>query len=217
MLFMAIVATVAVSVLFGGTYASTKSTLASLEDKRTKLANKIHLADNKVLELEVERDKKQNEVVLKETGLDFEMIRQDVQSAESYFKQAFTWSNGGEYDRTRDEYIKSLGKDNSFTKSYLPENIKIDTDDGDLSYIDANSLKSMFSNMSVTPMASEGDSIRYTAIVEYYVYTSEKDINNLDALAPSNAIIMFTVSKGDDGRTVGEVKAWNGTSTVNEK
>lgn len=187
---------------------------AELEDRYTKLENKLGQLDRSIAEKQVVNDNEKNESIVEATGLDPKVISSDAMIAEKYFSGAFNWTSGAEYDSARDNYNESLGSGNSFTTNYMPENIKIEVSDGELSYIDFKELKSKMDEIFVVPITAEGDHVRYAAFVRHYMHKDTRDLNNLSALTPSEAIIEFTVAGSGADRTVSEVEAWLGFSST---
>ncbi|MGX1266747.1 hypothetical protein RKD55_004691 [Rossellomorea marisflavi] len=182
---------------------------AELTETHESLISKLNTVENDIRKRQAELDQKKTESVKEATGFDPALIQSDSVTAESYFKPAFSWKSGKTYDKARNQYIDTLGKDNAFTKTYLPPDTKIDTDDGPLSYIDFKGLKATFGDIHVVPVSNEGDRVRYVAFVQYFMHRSDQDLVNPGALEKSEAIIEFTAAgdrkKGE--RIVTEVTA----------
>ena len=179
------------------------------------LNNELSSLKKEIANRESELDEEKSTVIIKSTGLNPKLVEKDKDLTETFFKDAFNWQNGTEYDTARSVYMKYLGDDNTFTKTYLPPDIKIATQDGDLAYIDHVKLKSRLDSMSVIPLNVVDNRIRYVAFVKYYVYKNTKDLVNTKALDASEAIIKFTVAGETDGkREISEVEAWSGFSTL---
>lgn len=180
-----------------------------LEETHASLISRLNTVENDIRKRQTELDEKKFVSVKEATGLDPSLIESDAETAKSYFAPAFNWKSGKEYDRVRSQYIESLGKDNAFTKTYLPPDTKIDTNDGPLSYIDFKRLKATIGNIHVVPMTAEGNRVRYVAFVQYFMHQTDKDLVNPEALEESEAIIEFTAAgdrqKGE--RYVTEVTA----------
>lgn len=188
---------------------------AELSDRHDELENRLGQLDRSIAKKQAETDVQKNESIVEATGLDPKVITSDAIIAEDYFNDAFNWTSGSEYDSARDAYNKSLGSGNSFTASYMPEDTKIERSDGKQSYIDFKNLKSRMDGIFVVPITAEGERVRYAAFVRHYMHTDAQDLNNLEALTPSEAIIEFTVAGSGSDRTVSEVEAWSGfTSTI---
>lgn len=186
--------------------------VSSLQDRHDELKSTLAGLDRAIAEKQVAIDAEKNEAIVEVTGLDPKQILSDTDSANRFFAPAFTWTSGSAYDAARDAFIESLGESNSFTKSYMPENTKIDSDDGELNYIDFKEIKSYMDGLVIVPMTMDEGRIRYVGIVNYYVYKDAQDLNNLSVLAPSSAIIEFTVADTDGNRTVSEVEGRAGFS-----
>ncbi|MCC2248988.1 hypothetical protein JUJ52_03320 [Virgibacillus sp. AGTR] len=181
----------------------------ALEDEHASLISKMNTVEKNIAKRQAEIDAKKSASIKEATGIDPSLIKTDTTAAKSYFKPAFNWKSGGDYDKTRNDYIESLGKDNTFTATYLPPDTKIDTDDGPLSYIDFKGLQVTMGDIHIVPMSAEGNRIRYVAFVQYFMHKDESDMVNPEALEESEAIIEFTaagdVEKGE--RRVTEVNA----------
>lgn len=179
-----------------------------LEQELTNLRQNIEKA-------EISRTQEKNDVVLDVTGLDPKLVVTDTTLAEAFFGPAFSWTNGKEYETVRQTYIDALGEGNSFTKTYLPADTVIDTNEGPLSYIDHTGLKMELDAIEIVPLTAEGVRIRYVAIVRYFPYKDSRDLTNTAALAPSQAIVRFTISGNEDeSRRVSEVEAWSGFTSA---
>ncbi|WP_208589714.1 hypothetical protein [Gracilibacillus suaedae] len=105
--------------------------------------------ENNIAKHQAELNEQKNASVKQATGLDPLMIETDTESAKSFFEPAFNWKSAEDYDKVRDQYIESLGEDNSFTETYLPPDTKIDTNDGPLSYIDFKGLQVTMGDMYI--------------------------------------------------------------------
>lgn len=180
-----------------------------LEETHASLISKLNVVENEIRTRQAELDQKKSVSVKEVTGLDPSLIESDAETAKSYFAPAFNWKSGKEYDRVRSQYIESLGENNAFTKTYLPPDTKIDTDDGPLSYIDFKHLKASIGNIHVVPMKAEGDRVRYVAFVQYFMHQTGEDLVNPKALEKSEAIIEFTAAgdRKNEKRFVTEVTA----------
>jgi hypothetical protein len=180
-----------------------------LEDTHASLISKLNAVENDIQTHQAELDQKKSVSVKEATGFDPSLIESDAETAKSYFAPAFNWKSGKDYDRTRSQYIESLGENNAFTKTYLPPDTKIDTNDGPLSYIDFKHLKASMESIHVVPIAAEGNRVRYVAFVQYFMHQKDQDLVNPKALEESEAIIEFTAAgdrkKGE--RLVTEVTA----------
>lgn len=184
-----------------------------LEDKQLTLSNRLSDLQEKTSEKEAALAAKKAKVIYKTTGLDASYIAVDEKAAESFFEDAFNWRSSDEYNKARAKYMKELGRDNSFTKTYLPPDTVIDTNDGKLSFIDFKSLKAHLGKIEVVPLTADKNTIHYVAFVRYYMYKNEGDLNNLDALAASDAVIKFTASGNKNDRKISDVQAWAGFSS----
>lgn len=215
--FYAMLAAGMVLVAVSFTLASGGKEVEALENRHAELSGKLAELDVSIAEKQSAQDSQKKEAVIEASGLDPSLINIDTDAATEYFGAAFNWSNGSEYDLARAKYDESLGKGNTFTKTYFPENTKIPTADGEVNFIDFKEMRAQMEGMVIVPLTAEGERVRYVAFVRYYMFKDAEDVNNTDALTPSDAIIEFTASGDPDGeRTVSEVEAWAGFSAVLE-
>lgn len=56
---------------------------------------------------------------IEKTGYPSHLLASDMQLVADFFKQAFTWSGNGAYEKARAHYIDLLGEHNSFVDTYL--------------------------------------------------------------------------------------------------
>lgn len=202
-------------ILMSVTLINQNQTKKELEGKQEELTSALSETNRKVTEKQAELDAQKNASVKEVTGLDPNLIETDTSEAEKYFEPAFSWTSGEEYDKVRSDYIASLGKENTFTKTYLPADTKIETNDGKLSYIDFKKLRATMGNIHIVPITSEANRIRYVAFVTYYMHQTDNDLADTSALETSEAIIEFTAAgqKGEGGRRISEVVARAGFSS----
>lgn len=196
------------------TYSKQQMEIQVLDDEYSNLTNQLNQMEQNISSKQTEVQAQKTNSVKKVTGLDPELIQSDSLEAEKYFVAAFSWSNGTEYEGVRQQYIESLGEDNSFTKTYLPPDTKIETNDGMLSFIDFKKLRTTMDSIYVVPITAEGSRVRYVAFVQYIMHKDGSDLANRDALERSEAIIEFTAA-GDAGngeRHITEVSARAGYS-----
>ncbi|MEK4529837.1 hypothetical protein NST38_31010 [Paenibacillus sp. FSL H8-0104] len=196
------------------TYSKNLNQIKKLDAEYTKLSSQLNQTEQDIAAKQDEVTSEKAESVKKVTGLDPELIQSDSTEAEKYFVAAFSWSNGTEYEGVRNQYIESLGEDNSFTKTYLPPDTKIETNDGMLSFIDFKKLRTTMDSIYVVPITAEGNRVRYVAFVQYIMHKDGSDLANTDALERSEAIIEFTAAgnPAEGDRRITEVSARAGYS-----
>ncbi len=169
-------------------------------------------AKEKNIDIDIEIDDKVTEQREEEILITEERIEKDTELAKEFFTPAFDWKSGEQYEDMREQYISLLGEDSTFVESYIVEDVKIATNDGDLSYVDHQNLKSDMHSLTVIPVEMEGkDRIRYVAFIVHYMHKDKKDLVNLDALNESEAIVEFTIigDEKSDNREIVDVEAWN--------
>lgn len=199
-------------------YLQQAAEIQTLEEKKAEVATALSDAEYEVSEQQAALEDARNQATIDATGLDPSVVANDREVAQAFFEPAFSWTNASEYNTVRDHYDESLGDGNSFTDVYLPEDVTIETEDGELSYIDHEGVRTQVGNMIITPLEVAGDQrIRYMAIVEFYMHLEPEDLTNTSALDASHAVIEFTVGGPEGSRAVSEVDAWSGfSSSVNE-
>lgn len=202
-------------ILMSVTLINQNQSKKELEGKQEELTSALSTMNRKVTERQADLDAEKSASVKEVTGLDPSLIKTDTSEAEKYFEPAFSWTSGAEYDKVRGDYIASLGKENTFTKTYLPADTKIETNDGKLSYIDFKKLRATMEDIHIVPITSEGDRIRYVAFVTYYMHQTANDLADKSALESSEAIIEFTAAgkKGEGNRRISEIDARAGFSS----
>ncbi|MGC6586660.1 hypothetical protein ACPV3A_17035 [Paenibacillus sp. Dod16] len=195
-------------------FSKNQNEIKKLNVEYTALTTQLNQTERDIATKQAELSAKKTESVKKVTGLDPALIQTDSSEAEKYFVAAFSWSNGAEYEGVRNQYIESLGEDNSFTKTYLPPDTKIETNEGMLSYIDFKKLRTTMDSIYVVPITAEGNRVRYVAFVQYIMHKDQSDLVNTNALERSEAIIEFTAAGdlADGKRRITEVSARTGYS-----
>lgn len=214
-----IIGMIVLSAFFTSQIVSYNRAIKEAKADRSALYGKMLKLEREIAKREGVLKDQKNEVIVKATGLDPRLIEKDKPIVEKFFEPAFDWSNGKEYENARQHYMKQLGKDNSFTKTYLPPDTVIKTKDGNLSFIDYKKLKAKMNDVEIVPLMAKGSRVRYVAFLTYYMYKDEKDLADLSALEPSKAIIRFTVSNdssAESGRKVSEIEAWAGFSSSHD-
>lgn len=193
------------------------NTLSDIEREKVALASEVNQLDRTVKVETAKTTEAKKTVIKKATGFDPDLIAVDEEQAKDYFEPAFSWSSGKAYDSARDMYDQKLGKGNSFTKTYLANNTKIDTDDGELSYIDFKGLSSRFDGLYIVPTSGKGDTVRYVGFARFIMKAQdESKIENKDLLKASEAILSFTVSGKPDKRVVSDVEAKPGYASLTD-
>lgn len=165
-------------------------------------------------EARAEASQEARKAAIEATGLDPVIVENDEKYARDFFTPGFSWTSSGEYNSAREHFIEMLGEDNVLTNEYIPEDITIETEDGTLSYIDHMGVKSEVETMNITPLFVEGEqSVRYLAIIQFYMYEGSEDLTNKSVLTPTFAVVEFTMSGAEGHRQVSEVDAWAGFGT----
>lgn len=199
-----------VLVAFMGYYVTNAKSLKKEQQEFDALVVKTKTKLSEVEAYRAKQNKVRNESAKAVVGFDMETVSSDTSVAFSYFKPAFTWSSSAAYDKTRAMYVKSLGKNSPFVKTYMPEQLRIQTADGSLSYIEFNELKSSFDTIVLVPTRTAGSTIDYIGFATYYPYKKASDLKNTKVLKASQAIVSFRIKDGERGRVVTNVSALPG-------
>lgn len=194
-------------------FISQSSTIRDLKKEQEVTYNEMITLQGNVSTKKEAYDKAKNSMTVKVTGFNPAQIEKDAKIVEDFFKPAFSWKSGDEYENTRQSYMKSLGKNNTFTTTYLPRDVQLNLKKGKTWGIDVRGMKSSFEEIRIAPLTAKGNAVRYAGFVKYFVYTDENTLAHKDNLNFSTAIIKFTVSGDADNRKVSEVEAWAGFSS----
>ena len=181
-------------------------------------ASNIDALNERVSELTGEAEERKgdedvvkNEVIYKTTGINPKIVTADSDRAEKFFKPAFSWENGAEYDSARANYSELLGDKSPFVDTYLADNLKVE----EFNYIDVNSIQARYKRIELFALAEDGDKMDYLGVVTYNMIQSEEDLVAGDAMVDSQAIMRFTMDGQANARTVTAVTAYPGfTDTV---
>lgn len=184
-----------------GIYSSTanadaRESVSALQNEATALRN----------ELKLKREAEQvvrNEVIYETTGINPERVRTDRTLVSDYIGPAFTWTDGEAYNEARDHYLTLLGDNSQFVDIYLAPNLEVDGHN----YIDLHELKSRLVEVELFPLDSEGSSMDYLAVVEYFMYKEDADLTSQGRLQNSKALVNLTVTGEGDDRNVVRIEA----------
>lgn len=190
---------------------SQNKTMKDLTNKKSELTTRHDKLKKDISKAEADNKEIEQGIVSETIGINVSLLNKDEEKAKEFFEPAFSWTNGDEYEEARDAYNKYLGE-NTFTKTYIPEDIKVELNEGEISRIDFRGIKAHMAEIETIPLTANENRIRYVSIVKYYMYKDKRDLTNLSALEPSTAIVKFTIS-GED-RTISEVEAWSGFSEL---
>lgn len=174
------------------------------------LQDEVYALENELAVRRADESTIRQEVVYKTTGIDPELVTRDEQLASNFFRPAFSWTDGEEYDSTRKSYMEELGEDSPFVKTYLAENQKIDQ----YNYIDVNSLQADFDGIMMYALEERDTAMDYLGVITFYMVKSEDDLVSRSNLTGSQAIVRFTVDGTGKNRTVTNVVAYPGFSEL---
>lgn len=210
-----IVVSVISAIALGGICLFNTIETKSLKYEYATLKNTYANIRNQTVALKNESTSKVTEVEKSVQGVAKTQLEADSKTALDFFKAAFQWDSGSKYNKIRANYIDKLGADNSFITNFLTENATVEVSDPDIpnNYIDLHDLKSEYSDIKLYPMTWKADgTITYTAVVTYYLYTTNGDTDDKEGLIASKAILQFTLSGSTaKDRTVSDVSAYSGS------
>lgn len=173
-----------------------------LESEVVSLRNDIKLRRQSDKEVE-------NDVIYQTTGINPTTVASDKSLVAEFLEPAFTWVNGEEYDKAREQYIEKLGDKSQFITIYLAENKKLEGHN----YIDLKELKSNFVNVELYALDEHETTMEYFAVVDYFMYKDKKDLSQQASLQKSKALLSLTVSGEGDSRNVASLDAYAGFNT----
>lgn len=215
----ALIATVVaglVTVSLGLNTLSASSALDDLKARQVEATADIAHLERSIAEKRAKRDTDEREVIREVTGLDPSLVESDRAVAATFFETAFQWDDSTSYRAARNDYIEKLGKDNAFTKTYMPLDPTIETDDGELSYIDHTGVRSEFDGFQGTPLTADGTTVNYIGVARHYMLTKDTVVDSdaaRKALKASEAVVTYTIKDDPDNpgtRMVTDVDAWAG-------
>lgn len=192
-----------------------QSEKSQLSEKTVELSQQLTMLEKQAAEKNIDINiKKSDHAAAQEEAemiITEEQVDNDEILAKEFFTPAFDWTSGEQYDEMREQYVSLLGENSSFVDTYIVENIKIETNEGELSYIDQNELRSKMHSLTAIPVEIKGDRIRYVAFIVHYMHKDQKDLVNLDALDKSEVIVEFTITgdKNSSNQEIADVEAWN--------
>lgn len=140
-------------------------------------------------------------------GLTANQMEKDQETVASFFKPVFQYKNGSEYDATRDGLVSLLGENNSFLQYYLPKNEKIDKQ----TRVDLEGTKRQYRGVTLYPVSKVLKGYQYLVIVEFIYYKATSDLQHINDLKSSYAVIRCdVVEDGKNKYTVQNVNGYGG-------
>lgn len=188
-------------------FALTVTTIVknSAKTKNDQVQSEVMNIENNIKSSDFELKAKESKVLYEQSGISTSQVDKDTTIASNFFEPAFSWTSGKEYDSARNSYIAELGANNKFVKEYMRENTKVD----DYNKIDTTGIKAKFDSIEMFPVKADDSIYSYVGIITYYVYQKDSDLNSLQKLKQSKAIVSFDVM-GDKSRVIKNVSAWSG-------
>lgn len=140
-------------------------------------------------------------------GLTANQMEKDQETVVAFFKPVFQYKNGSEYDATRDGLVSLLGENNSFLQYYLPKNEKIDKQ----TRVDLEGTKRQYKGVTLYPVSKVLKGYQYLVIVEFIYYKATSDLQHINDLKSSYAVIRCdVVEDGKNKYTVQNVNGYGG-------
>lgn len=188
--------------------------------RASSLSSDLALVESRVIDLENEKKTLEfertaliNKELFEYSGISSTQVSADQSLAQDFFKPAFDWKSGKEYDDNREGFIQKLGAENRFVTTYMVENTK--TTDGEFNEIDHNGIRSTLRSIDMYPLRATNTGYDYVGFVTYVIYKDESDLGSINKLEPSHAIIQFSVIGDEDSRAIASVSAWAGSEFSN--
>lgn len=140
-------------------------------------------------------------------GLTANQMEKDQKTIEDFLKPVFQYKNGSEYDATRNSLVSLLGESNSLLRYYLPKNEKIDKQ----TRVDLEGTKRQYKGVTLYPVSKVLKGYQYLVIVEFIYYKSTSDLQHINDLKSSYAVIRCdVVEDGKNKYTVQNVNGYGG-------
>lgn len=140
-------------------------------------------------------------------GLTANQMEKDQKTIEDFLKPVFQYKNGSEYDAIRNSLVSLLGESNSLLRYYLPKNEKIDKQ----TRVDLEGTKRQYKGVTLYPVSKVLKGYQYLVIVEFIYYKSTSDLQHINDLKSSYAVIRCdVVEDGKNKYTVQNVNGYGG-------
>lgn len=142
---------------------------ADASEKYAKYVNSLYADDNASL------SKTPTKVILPAEGtVDIDKINSDIAASESILKEIFTFSNGEEYDKSRDTLITMFGEGSDVVKSVFTVNDKTVVDGEEYSYVDVHKVNMKVTNIRTYPIdINEDGNNRYLSCISFSLTTKD--------------------------------------------
>lgn len=163
---MIIIFLIAVMAIVFGKYSASETAAG---EKYAKYVNSLYANDNAGL------NKTPTKVILPAEGtVDLDKINADIATAESTLTEIFTFSNGEEYDKSRDTLITMFGEDSDVVKSVFTVNDKTVVNGEEYSYVDIHKVNMKVTNIRTYPIDIKDDgNNRYLSCISFVLATKE--------------------------------------------
>lgn len=140
-------------------------------------------------------------------GLTANQMEKDQKTIEDFLKPIFQYKNGTEYDATRNNLVRLLGESNSLLRYYLPQNEKIENQ----TRVDLEGTKRQYRGITLYPVSKVLKGYQYLVIVEFIYYKDTSDLQHINDLKSSYAVIRCdVVEDGKNKYTIQNVNGYGG-------
>ena len=131
-------------------------------------------------------------------------FQSDFDLAFNYFRPAFSWRNGKEYDESRAFYLNDMDADSRFLSVFMPENTRVYNPEAgiNINFIDMEKLNSNFESFTQY-LISESDNTRtYLVVVRI---SSMSTVSSRTGRASGNAFLKYSI---DGERRIYNIDGW---------
>lgn len=140
-------------------------------------------------------------------GLTANQMEKDQKTIEDFLKPIFQYKNGTEYDAMRNNLVRLLGESNSLLRYYLPQNEKIENQ----TRVDLEGTKRQYRGITLYPVSKVLKGYQYLVIVEFIYYKATSDLQHINDLKSSYAVIRCdVVEDGKNKYTIQNVNGYGG-------
>lgn len=193
-------------------YFSCKLFTSHLASKASMINDAYVTLNNKAKKIEIEHAREvQSASYSKVEGLTAAIMQRDTETIKKYFSPIFHYESGEAYTKAQKKLVQDLGESNSFIYHYAKEN----SESNGSNQIDLFSTYSYLKDLKVYPLKKELKGYSYLVDFERYFYKNKADLDQLEALVPSHALVVCSVLEDDSTKKsvtyhVANVSAYEG-------
>lgn len=118
---------------------------------------------------------KKQVIIPSDDAVDSDKLNKEISTAEQFWKDIFTYTNGKEYNDSRSQLIKLFGKKSEMVKNIFTENVEIKVDGNDQTYnrVDQEGANMQTESILTYPLEiNKDDNDRYVSFISYRITTS---------------------------------------------